>query len=236
MKIDVEKEWDNYWIGKRGKAGWYDSVAKIYRKLIIRRALNHFIQKEFRQNSKLLHTGCGTGQVDTDISTKFQITGLDISKEALRLYKKTNGKKASVVQGDVMKMPVSPSSYDGVYNLGLMEHFSKEENEKILKEFRRILGANGKIVLFWPPVFGISVIFLNFLHFILNKILRRNIRLHPEEVSLIRSKTQVNKLLRKSGFKMTQFYFGPKDFFTHCIIVAIPLTNKKSPPTMRQTL
>lgn len=221
MKKGLEKEWDNYWIGKKGKKeGLYDIVAQIYRKLIIRRALSHFIQKEFKPNSKLLHAGCGTGQVDLDISRNYQITGLDISKEALKLYKKTHGKKALVIQGDARSIPSKPSLYDGVYNLGLMEHFSREENEKILKEFRRVLKPDGKIILFWPPIFGISVIFLNSLHFFLNKIMRKNIRLHPEEISLIRSKNEVNKLLRKSSFKMTQFYFGPKDFFTHCVIVA----------------
>ena len=104
--------------------------------------------------------------------------------------------------------------------MGVMEHFTKDEGIKILKEIRRVLRQNGKVVLFWPPKFGISVIFLNSTHFILNRVLGRNIRLHPEEISLIKSKRQVDEILKKSGFKLTKFYFGPLDFFTHCIVVA----------------
>jgi hypothetical protein len=47
-----------------------------------------------------------------------------------------------------------------------------------------------------------------------------NIRLHPEEISLVESKKQVKQILQESGFKLMQFYFGPKDLFTHCIVVA----------------
>jgi ubiquinone/menaquinone biosynthesis C-methylase UbiE len=101
-----------------------------------------------------------------------------------------------------------------------MEHFTKEDNEKILKELARVLKPNGKIVLFWPPKFGISVIFLNTTHFILNNILKKNIKLHPDEISLIQSKKQVEEILKDCGFKLLKFYFGPKDLFTHCIVVA----------------
>lgn len=222
MKKGLEKEWDNYWIGKRGKReSLYDVVAQIYRKLIIKRALNYFIKREFPKNSKLLHTGCGSGQVDIDISKIYDITGLDISKEALKIYTKTAGRKSKTLHADISDIPVKDQSFDGVYNLGVMEHFNKEENQKNLKEFKRVIKPNGKIILFWPPVFGISVIFLNSLHFFLNKVLRKNVRLHPEEISLLKSKKDVNTILKKSGFKMTQFYFGPRDFFTHCIIVAM---------------
>jgi AraC-like DNA-binding protein len=75
-------------------------------------------------------------------------------------------------------------------------------------------------VLFWPPKFGLSVIFLNTTHFILNNALRRNIRLHPEEISLIQNKKHVQEILKKCGFKLLKFYFGPRDFFTHCVVVA----------------
>lgn len=218
---EEEKAWDNYWIKKETKTQTvYRNIASFYRKFIIKRALNRIIEEEFERGSKLLHAGSGTGQVDEDIIQKYDITALDISKEALKLYKLYNGEKAKLMHASIFDIPAIPSTFNGVYNMGVMEHFTKDEGIKILKELRRVLRQNGKIVLFWPPKFGISVIFLNSTHFILNTVLRRNIRLHPEEISLIKSKRQVNEILKKSGFKLTKFYFGPLDFFTHCIIVA----------------
>jgi ubiquinone/menaquinone biosynthesis C-methylase UbiE len=213
--------WDNYWAKKKTKSqNIYKGIASFYRQFVIKRALNHFIESEFKKNAKLLHAGSGTGQVDEDIINKFDITALDISKEALKLYKFYNGEKSKLMLASVFEIPVPNKAFDGIYNLGVHEHFTRAENEKILKEFSRVLKNNGKIVLFWPPKFSLSVNFLNTTHFILNDVLKRNIRLHPEEISLIENKKQVEELLKSAGFKMTDFYFGPKDLFTHCIIVA----------------
>ncbi len=220
--IKGEDVWDNYWKRKETKiqAVIYRNIASFYRKFVIKRVLNKIIEEEFKKRSKLLHAGSGTGEVDKDLIQKYDITALDISKEALKLYKFNNGDKARLIRASIFDIPIKSSTFSGVYNLGVMEHFTKEDDIKILKELRRVLKKNGKIILFWPPKFGISVIILNSTHFILNNILKRTVRLHPEEISLIQSKRQVNEILKTSGFKLKKFYFGPMDFFTHCIIVA----------------
>lgn len=224
--LKEQKEWDSYWKKKKNKSQTaYRVIAKLYRQLIIKRILNSFIEKNFKKGASLLHAGAGTGQVDEDIINSYKITALDISKEAIKLYKLTNGEKAKLIQGSIFDVPAASATFDGIYNLGVMEHFTKEENIKILKEFRRILKTNGKIVLFWPPRFGLTVIFLNSLHFVLNNILKRNIRLHPEEISLAKSKKHVKEILNTAGFKLTEFYFGPADLFTHYVIVAKKTTN-----------
>ena len=220
--LKEEKEWDKYWTKKKTSSqAVYRKLASFYRQFIIKRALNHFIQSEFKTGSVLLHAGSGAGQVDKDLLQKFDITALDISKEALKLYKANNNEKAKIMQASIFDIPVKDKSFDGIYNLGVHEHFTGSENQKILSEFSRVLKEDGKIVLFWPPKFGFSVIFLNTLHFILNDVLGKKIRLHPDEVSLIESKKQVQNILKDSGFKLVKFYFGPIDLFTHCVIVAI---------------
>jgi SAM-dependent methyltransferase len=216
-----EQEWDKYWTKKKTKSQMvYRFIASLYRDLIIKQALNFFIGSEFKNGAKLLHAGSGAGQVDKDIVAKYNITALDISAEALKLYRLCNGNKAKLMKASIFVIPAKNSTFDGVYNLGVMEHFTKEEDKKILQEFRRVLKPNGKIVLFWPPKYGPTVLFLNSTHFILNNILRMNIRLHPEEISLVESKKQVEDILQKCGFKLLKFYFGPKDLFTHCIVIA----------------
>lgn len=219
--LKEEKEWDKYWTKKQTKSqDVYRKLAGLYRELVIKRALNFFLEAEFKRGSKLLHAGSGAGQVDEDAVNIFDITALDISFEALKLYKIHNGEKAKTLKASIFEIPVKSSTFDGVYNLGVMEHFTKDEDVRILKELSRVLRPDGKIVLFWPPKYGPTVIFLNSTHFILNDILKRNIRLHPEEISLVQSKKHVNEVLKLGGFKRLRFYFGPKDLFTHCVIVA----------------
>jgi len=215
-----EKEWDSYWTKKQTfSQSIYRSIASFYRQFIIKKALNYFIKQEFKTSSKLLHAGSGGGQVDEDIVNNYDITALDISSEALKLYERNNGKKAKLMKASIFEIPAKPGTYDGIYNLGVLEHFTYDEDVKILKELGRVLKPNGKIVLFWPPKFGPTVIFLNSAHFILNNILKRNIRLHPDEISLIESKKQVSEVLKAGGFKLTRFYFGPIGLFTYCVVV-----------------
>jgi len=219
--LKEEKEWDKYWKKKQTASQQiYRKIASFYRQFIIKRTLNHFLEKEFKKGDSLLHAGSGSGQVDEDVVKKFDITALDISAEALKLYRLYNGQSSKVLKASIFDIPVKNGSFDGIYNLGVHEHFLASENEKILKEFARVLKENGKLVLFWPPKFGISVMFLNSLHFILNDLLNRKIRLHPDEVSLITSKKQVENLLKENGFELTEFYFGPKDLFTYCVVIA----------------
>ena len=218
--VKEEKEWDKYWTKKKTSSqAIYRIIASIYRTLIIKRSLNFFIGKEFEKGTTLLHAGSGAGQVDIDLAKKYDITALDISSEALKLYK-INNPNSKVLKASIFDIPVKDAGFDGIYNLGVHEHFSGSENEKILKEFGRILKSNGKLVLFWPPKFGVSVIFLNSLHFVLNNVLNKKIRLHPDEISLIESKKQVDNVLKNGGFKLIKFYFGPRDLFTQCVVVA----------------
>lgn len=221
LKTSVESEWDEYWkFQRKNRKILYDTIAIFYRKYIIRQNLNRHIKDNFKKKSKVLHAGCGGGQVDADIVKYINITGLDISTGALNLYKRLYGNSCDVIHGNIFNIPSKKETFDGIYNLGVMEHFTEKEILKILKEFNRVLKKNGKIILFWPPEFGISVLFLNSMHFILNNILRKKIRLHPEEITKVKSKKQIKKLLETSGFELKKFSFGPKDLFTYIVIVA----------------
>ena len=173
-----------------------------------------------------MHAGSGSGQVDQDVRKIFDITALDISAEALKLYRFYNGASSKTLKASIFNIPVKDKTFDGIYNLGVHEHFNGKENEKIFKEYLRILKDDGKIVLFWPPKYSLSVNFLNSTHFILNDVLKRKIRLHPEEISLIQSRKQVKNFLRDCGFRTTSYYFGPKDLFTQCVVVAEKVIKK----------
>ena len=213
--------WDEYWKQNKKKPILlvYDLVASFYRKFIIRPALNHIIFKYFNSESNLLHAGCGGGQVDVDICENINITALDISSIALSQYKKTNPNVEKLNHGSIFSIPVIDSSFDGIYNLGVMEHFKEEEIVDILKEFRRVLKSNGKIILFWPPEYGLSVIFLKFTHYCLNKIFKKKISLHPAEITRIKSKTHIKDICTKANIKIDRYYFGIRDFFTYGVVI-----------------
>jgi predicted SAM-dependent methyltransferase len=110
---------------------------------------------------------------------------------------------------------------DGVYNLGVMEHFTEAEIRRILAEFRRVLRRDGRVLIFWPPERGTSVLFFKALTIFFRVVLRRkHVRFHPDEITRVRSRQQVFSLFEGCGLKIVRYYFGPLDAFTHVVIVA----------------
>lgn len=217
---ECQKEWDQYWAAEeQKKKRLYDAIAVFYRKYIIKPALNHYMKKEFAQGSLLLHAGCGPGQVDTDILRWARITALDLSFKALERYCALHGNTATLSHGSIFELPFEKESFDGIYNLGVMEHFTREEIIKILNEFHRVLKQRGKIVLFWPPKFGLSVRALTAAHVVLNRWFKKNIKLYPDEITLVLSRAHVEGMLSEAHFELTQYHFGVRDLFTYTIVV-----------------
>lgn len=215
------REWDKYW-EKKANAGasLYDLIGAFYRKFIIRRGLNYFIKKHFTSGEILLHAGCGSGQVDVDINRQFRITALDVSPRALNLYRQFNQDNPRVIRGDIFRLPFEDGIFDGAYNLGVLEHFTEGDITRILAELRRVIRPKGRILVFWPPEFGLSVRFLKMTHAILRTIIiHREMKLHPDEVTLAKSRSHIETIAARENLKVTDYYFGPRDCFTQVAVV-----------------
>jgi dolichol-phosphate mannosyltransferase len=214
--------WDGYWDGKKPHAekSAYDVIASFYRNYLIKPSLNRFIQGSFAPRAELMHAGCGGGEVDADVVGYAKVTAVDISPNAVARYRAMHGDRAECMVADIFQLSEFGSRFDGVYNLGVMEHFSEDQLRRIFMEFNAVLKPGGRVVLFWPPVYGLSVIALHLIHFVLNRILRRGVQLHPPEPTKLRSRRQIEELLRESGLKLQSISFGVRDALTYAVVVA----------------
>jgi len=213
------QEWDEYWAkAPKTHNRMYDRIAVFYRKYIIKPYLRRYFSRSMKEKSLLLHAGCGSGQVEEGIIETRTVIGLDISANALSIYRQTHP-GSGLVRGDIMATAFKEKSFDGIYNLGVMEHFSDGEIHRILCEFHRVLKDDGVIILFWPPRYGATVIVLKGIHFFLNTVLRKNVRLHPDEPSLIRSGKQAKSIAESAGFRLVAYDFGIRDLFTYAVLV-----------------
>jgi len=213
--------WNEYWAQKKKHGGIvYDLIAEFYRKFLIKPLLDHFVKKYFAKGANILHAGCGSGQVDRNIRHHVSITGLDISPNALKIYGQENGDYSKSILGSIFAIPIPNESVDGIYNLGVMEHFSEEEISEILQEFKRVLKPSGRMVIFWPPEFGLSVMFFKTLKVILRRLTGKDFKFHPDEVCRVKSRKHVFGIFEREGLTVLEHYFGPKDIFTYYVIVA----------------
>jgi dolichol-phosphate mannosyltransferase len=213
--------WDEYWDKKGTRTALaYDAIASSYRKLVIKRNLTATIRREFPPGATLLHAGCGSGQVDVDLHSHARITAVDISPHALRIYLRENPGVFAVCHANIFELPFPEATFDGAYNLGVVEHFTDEELTRVFKELHRVIKPGGKFVIFWPHARATSVMVLNTAHWAMNGLMQRPVRLHPPEVSLIRSKEDAKARLATGGFDLESYSFGVKDAYVQSVVVA----------------
>ena len=220
-KDAARDHWDAYWSrenyeGKR----LYDLIAGLYRRFLFRPALNHFLKRYFVDGSRLLHAGCGSGEVDVDAAKIFHVDALDFSPVALNEYARRHPIRRNLILGNIFEIPSEKAAYDGIFNLGVMEHFTEKEIPSILDEFNRVIKPGGRLVLFWPPSWGLTVNAFKMIHFVLSRLFGNDRQLHPSEHTYITSRNQTEQWLAGSGFELVEFYFGVRDFFSHQVIVA----------------
>jgi SAM-dependent methyltransferase len=151
---------------------------------------------------------------------RFRITAVDISASAVRLYGRHNPEANEVRHASILDLPFTAGSFDGAYNLGVLEHFDIDDIVRILRELHRILRPGGKLVIFWPHARATSVAVLRFAHWLLNDVAGSSTKLHPAEVSLLQSRQWVESLLHETGFRLKEYSFGPGDFFVQAVVVA----------------
>ena len=212
--------WEEYWRRKElSTSFFYDMIACLYRNLVIRKRLNQFIHRHFPPGSHLLHAGSGSGQVDSDIQREMEITAVDISVHALQEYQKNNPNVRFLRHADILNLPFSDPTFDGAYNLGVLEHFTEAQIKRILCEFYRVVRKGGKVIIFWPHARATSVFVLKIIHWVLNKLLKKKVQLHPSEIYLLKSKSAVEGLFREAGFTVVDYYFGYKDLFVQAVFV-----------------
>ena len=217
----TDERWEDYWIEDSHRGKWlYDLIAVFYRRFLIRPAVNHFLGRYFKDSSQILHAGCGSGMVDVDVARRVRITALDISRRGLEQYARQHGAGVTLLHGSILEIPSADGSFDGMFNLGVMEHFHLEELELILGEFNRVLKTGAVAIFFWPPAWGLSVNVLKLVHVIVHRVFKSDIQLHPPEHTHIRSRAETARWLDDAGFALKEFYFGPRDMFTHQIVVA----------------
>ncbi|NJL96280.1 class I SAM-dependent methyltransferase [Candidatus Gracilibacteria bacterium] len=90
------------------------------------------------ESSQILEPGCGSGKASILLGKNIPRTLLDISPEALKyaqiVSKRFKTKQIKFELGDVFNLRKYYSAYDLVWNIGVVEHYSLEQIEKIFIE------------------------------------------------------------------------------------------------------
>ena len=194
----MKEDWDDYW--KNSKITFFGKTLSLVRKQIIANRVASIFETYFPKQGKFIDCGCGSAETMIKIKRyNREIIALDYSEHALE--KVRNNKSlpvSSTVKADIFDLPFKDNSIGGIWNLGVMEHFSPSEINKILDEFYRVLKKDSYCILLWPSIYGPTNIIFSILGFILRK------QFFPNEPSLLRSKSWLKNILKNNKFKLVK--------------------------------
>jgi len=108
------------------------------------------LSKDFflKENAKeILIPGIGYGRnAKIFCENGFNVTGIEISKTAIDLAKRTNGLNIKIHQGSITKMPFDTKTYDGIFCYALIHLLNQNERKKFLKDCFHQLKPNGYMI------------------------------------------------------------------------------------------
>ena len=129
--VEEKEEWDDYWKSRSA----FRNFVEFFRNAYFSRFFSNVIIKESK-GGPILEAGCGSGSILNHIRKKGAFcVGCDFSLDALLIAKQKN---LLVAKCDIHNLPFEDSSFEIVFNQGVMEHFEEKEFISILKEFKRI--------------------------------------------------------------------------------------------------
>ena len=201
------------------KHAMYELAANVYRKLVMRRNLERVLRRVFPPRSELLHAGCGSGHVDASLNRVMRITAMDRSARALQVYRRNNPEVHALKQGSPLDLPFPDASFDGAYNLGVVEHFTGEELDRFFAECHRVLRPGGRIVVFWPHRHATSGYVIRAAHRLFRRV-GPETRMHAPEISLLRSRSEARSLLARAALRLTHYEFSVRDLWVQAVVVA----------------
>lgn len=180
-----------------------------YRKAVFARTVGYFADRYFAPSGVFVEAGSGTAETSVRIDKRHGdrvLVAVDIVLPAL--YRCDQVMDARIC-ADNFYLPFRDNSLDGVWNLGVMEHFTHDKINEMLGEFHRALKPGGRVILFWPGTDSIPQKMLKFAEKIINlKKRERRFQFHPDEISQLGSSRQGREVLARNGFTPLYVDFG----------------------------
>ncbi|MEJ2416309.1 MAG: class I SAM-dependent methyltransferase [Exilibacterium sp.] len=180
-----------------------------------------YIERQFDTQASVIDLGCGAAPLTLELLKKgYACTSMDYSMDMIRFaHQRLREHKfdgAGLLQGDSQSLPFTAGSFDCIACVGVISYIP--EPDKALEEIRRILHADGKLIITFRNYYNRTLLdplklakylcLLPVRHFFKKRVEQRRpgAFLKPREVE---------KLLAQQGFtveKMIGVGFGPIRF------------------------
>lgn len=203
-KSELQKRWDNFW--HKEKRGRFIHIS--WSKKRVLNILNRYI----KEGMIILDAGCGSGFFSSYfISKNCNTYSLDYSQEAMMITKKqTQNRATEYIYRNLLdkNLDVDYSKrFDIIFSDGLFEHFSLDEQDKLLRNFKMMKKEHGFIVTFVPNRYTLWTIIRPFF--------MRGIKEKPFTLRGLRRIQERNgyRVIEIGGINVLPFKFSPERLF-----------------------
>lgn len=141
----LEKNDDFYEGAYTATVNWMPSSERwfhVWPIILLHSGFVNAVRKEVNAGATILEVGCGGGI--KYFQKRYNVIGLDLSFESLK-----GSPYAVKLQGDATNAPLPSNSVDAIVSCSFWEHIPVESKIDMLKEFKRILKKNGKLIFFY---------------------------------------------------------------------------------------
>ena len=141
----IASTWDKVWQDKNNLIEW-DYLYQV--------VFDVLLEEIPDKKQALIEVGSGSGRISHKLGQLgAKVTLLDISNQAIqegkRLFQKTQI-PCKLIRGSLFEIPCKKSSYNVVWNAGVVEHYRDDELKLALKEMARISNGKGVVIVLAP--------------------------------------------------------------------------------------
>lgn len=194
-------DWSAHW-SEEHQGGLMQKFFGFYRTAVFARTVAHFTDRYFAPSGVFVEAGSGTAETSVRMDNRGGervLAALDIVHPVLKFCPPVMNAR---VCADNFHLPFRDASLDGVWNLGVMEHFEHHQIDEMIREFHRVLRPGGRLILFWPARNSIPQKLLGAVARVINAVKKpeKEFRFHPEEISQLQSNGQARDFMSRNGF------------------------------------
>ena len=214
-------DWAQHWA-----QGNQESLAQkffsFYRKAVFSRTVGYFVNRHFPDQGVLVEAGAGTSETSIRIKKPNHGRVLVAVDLVIPVLEKNHSIMDIKMAGDIFHLPFHDNSIDGLWNVGVMEHFTHSEIDRIMREFRRVLKPGAPILLLWPGTSSLPQRALRRVERIVNRgkpAGSDEFRFHPPEISQLSSTDEGRNVLERNGFSTVEIDPGFKSLMAFITVV-----------------
>jgi SAM-dependent methyltransferase len=212
-------DWSEHW-SESNQKNIAQRFFSVYRKAVFARGVSYFVERYFPEQGLLVEAGSGTAETSMRINKhrdKRKLVAVDI---VLPVLERVHPIMDARMCADIFHLPFQDNALDGLWNVGVMEHFTHPQIDEIMREFYRVLKPGSCVILLIPGADSIPQRMLRVVERFIN--LRRRahrFRFHPDEISQIQSRAQAQQILTKPGFRVLEIEPGWRTGFAFKTLV-----------------